>query len=166
MKPRECPGRYAMQIQLGNYSGDAKSLRKTLKWTATLEGTLKESCSVVDPVVVVSRGSFFPYVNYMYIPAFSRFYFINDMIVQSNNKIEIRAHVDVLMTYFDDINRASIRVEKCTQNLDGITEGLVANGGLNTPVRETYEQFFNSWGNLDNGAPIEDGFYILTYVGG
>lgn len=43
------------------------------------------------------------YANYVYIPDFNRYYYINDIIVVTNALIQINTDVDVLMSFKDDI---------------------------------------------------------------
>lgn len=65
---------------------------------------LKDSTSVIKPVIQIqSSDSGIPTYNYMYIEAFSRYYFIDDIVSINNNLWEISGHVDVLETYKNDI---------------------------------------------------------------
>ena len=72
---------------------------------------LKRDTSILRPVLVInSAQDIFDY-NYMYIPEFGRYYFIDDIRSVHDNLWEISAHVDVLETYKDEIlsNQAVIR---------------------------------------------------------
>lgn len=69
---------------------------KDLEEIETMSGTLKSECSIVDPVILFESSENLRYCNYMYIPNFGRYYFINDIIHVRNNLYEIRAHCDVL----------------------------------------------------------------------
>lgn len=89
-----------MQIVFYNNSSEKNKLDKSLTIKLTLDGTLKDRTSIIDPVITVELTSFPSNINYMYIPNFSnRYYFINEIISVGNNLWEIHAHVDVLYTY-------------------------------------------------------------------
>lgn len=87
-----------------NYS-EKNHLDKNLTRMGTISGTLREDCSVINPVIKIESFSGFDLTlcNYCYIPSFGRYYFINN-IKCVGKLFEIEAHVDVLSTY-----KASIR---------------------------------------------------------
>lgn len=64
--------------------------------------SLKDPCSVIDPRILLKHTNPTSY-NYVYIPAFNRYYFINDW-TSDHGMWEAKCHVDVLSTY-----RATIR---------------------------------------------------------
>lgn len=69
----------------------------------TAKGALRERTSLIDPVLWVTadpRG-----FNYARIDQFSRYYFIDEVQSVNNGIWEIRLHVDVLMTYADEIKK-------------------------------------------------------------
>ena len=72
----------------------------------TITGTLREETSILNPVIRF-QGTIPVHANYMYIPEFDRYYFINDIKSIRNNLYEISAHVDVLMTYQDQIRNCT-----------------------------------------------------------
>lgn len=93
---------------------------------ADMTGTLRENCSVIDPVIKVEGivGSNLPSCNYAYIAEFARYYYINN-IVCVGNLFEVHMHVDVLMSYRGDIrtNNAVISRQEKNYNLylqDGV----------------------------------------------
>lgn len=62
---------------------------KDISPITTLTGTLKNECTVVDPVILIAGdASIFADINYMYIPSFSRYYFINNVRSIKSNLIE------------------------------------------------------------------------------
>lgn len=89
-------------------------------------GTLRAGTSVIDPVIVVhtdgntlwGKGA-----NYAYIPIWGRYYYITNMIavkgtLQSSTQVnptqlwEIHMHVDVLMSYADEIKQQTAIVAR------------------------------------------------------
>lgn len=93
-----------MTINFYTNQSEKNRLDKTLVSAFDLNGELKEDCSIIDPVIkVVANVSTMASVNYMYIPSFGRYYFINNVISINNDICEVHAHVDVLTTYKDEI---------------------------------------------------------------
>ena len=81
-----------------------------------IEGILKEESSVIDPQILIEKTNPAKYnYNYMYIPDFNRWYYIQNIEHLRNKLWKITAHVDVLYTW-----GASIKSSKCilerTQN--------------------------------------------------
>lgn len=78
---------------------------------------LKDSTSILAPVLLLSTSDTdITSCNYMYIPAFNRYYFIDDIVSVHNNRWEISAHVDVLETYKNDILGNSAILENTEVN--------------------------------------------------
>lgn len=101
-------------------SSEKNKVDKTLTLITTLSGVLKESTSIIDPVIVIEGSlSAFTGCNYMSIEAFGRSYFVNNIRSVKNGLIEITAHVDVISTYKNAIrrNQAIIRKQQNTWNL-------------------------------------------------
>lgn len=70
--------------------------KKDLEEIETLTGTLRAECSIVDPVIRIETSTNLRKCNYLRIPNFGRYYFVNDIIHVRNNIYEIHAHCDVL----------------------------------------------------------------------
>ena len=92
-----------------------------------LSGTIREDCSVIDPVIKIEdyTGFNLTEANYAYIPDFGRYYFINNIVCLSDKIYELNMHVDVLMTYKEGIrsNTAVISRQENNYNLylqDGV----------------------------------------------
>ena len=101
-------------------SSEKNKVDKTLTLITTLSGVLKESTSIIDPVIVIEGDlSAFTGCNYMQIETFGRSYFVNNIRSISNGLVEISAHVDVLSTYKNAIrkNQAIIRKQQNSWNL-------------------------------------------------
>lgn len=91
-----------MNVTLYYNSSDVNRLNKNLNRAATYSGTLRNSCSILDPTIVIEAVDLSD-VNYMYISDFNRYYFITGISVVQNNLWAITGHVDVLMTYNNNI---------------------------------------------------------------
>ena len=66
------------------------------------EGRLLENQSIEKPVLIID-GDVTPY-NYVYIPAFNRFYYINDMTIKTDTLKFISCEVDALQSFKTEID--------------------------------------------------------------
>ena len=73
----------------------------------TLTGTLKNNTSIINPTIRVEVNSGIVTCNYAYIPEFSRYYFIRDIVNVSNNLWEISMHCDVISSFWNEIKTNS-----------------------------------------------------------
>lgn len=103
-----------MNITLYTTSSDRKQLRKTLDNKGiTVSAHMKEPCSLMNPVVTIqqaSAGSSWAQLNYVYIPTFLRYYFIDNITVLNDGLLELSMHVDVLMTYADALSAQQLEI--------------------------------------------------------
>ncbi len=78
-----------------------------------MSGTLRENCSIIDPVIKVEGivGANLTSCNYAYITEFGRYYYITNIICVGN-LFEVHMHVDVLMSYRGDIRTNSAVVSR------------------------------------------------------
>lgn len=112
-----------MQISLFTCTAENERVDKTdyISNRFVMDGAFRNESSVVDPIILIEKTN--PnefYYNYMYIPDFKRWYYINDYKTVRNKLWEIHAHVDVLYTW-----RASIR--ECKAVIDKTQDGSLAN---------------------------------------
>ena len=77
----------------------------------TLEIT--HDCSFAKPIFVLGSANFdFAHCNYLYFEDFNRYYYIEDIIIKSNKRIELHCMVDVLMSFADFIRNLYTTVER------------------------------------------------------
>lgn len=88
-----------MQLKFYNWAGAPNVIRKALtaQPNLTLEGTLREQCSIEAPSILIQANPIGQ--NYVYIPEFARYYFITDVVAVRNGAFRIELRVDVLKTY-------------------------------------------------------------------
>lgn len=94
-----------MEIILGRTVNDEKTLNKTYTTIKKFDAVLKDPCDVVDPVFFVTSVGDIPTLasaNYMYVPAFGRYYFAK-LETGRNSTMTIRGHCDVLMSARNEI---------------------------------------------------------------
>lgn len=112
-----------MTIKLYTNASDKIVVDKNITQVgADITGTLREDCSITDPVIKLETNPIGS--NYAYISEFGRYYYINN-IVCTGKLFELHMHVDVLMTYASGIrsNKAVILRQERAYNLylnDGV----------------------------------------------
>ena len=112
-----------MTIKLYSNTSDKIVVDKNITQVgADITGTLREDCSITDPVIKMETNPIGS--NYAYISEFGRYYYINN-IVCTGKLFELHMHVDVLMSYRSDIrtNSAVISRQEKQYNLylqDGV----------------------------------------------
>lgn len=84
---------------------------------------LKEDCSILDPVLMLDlsaitfqTGYNLFSCNYVYIPEFSRFYHVTDIVAKSEKIFQVSCHVDVLKSYSTAIYNSPCVIAKNANN--------------------------------------------------
>lgn len=114
-----------MDIYLYNTADDDNVLNKTLTDELIISDVkLKNPVNINNPILSLSSkivyddgfGGGWTYetkdYNYAYIPEFERYYFIENITLQSNNINVLSLKVDVLKTYENEILNSDLYVEK------------------------------------------------------
>lgn len=94
-----------MTITFYRITDDKKQVSKTLNSTTKIKdstGVIKTDCSVMEPRLEMEYDPPLITANYMYIPDFGRYYFI-DRIDTGAQRLFIQGHIDVLQTYSEQI---------------------------------------------------------------
>lgn len=106
-------------VLMRNKSETIKVTKKTETIT-TVSGVLKEATSIIDPVIKIECDlSTVTNCNYLSIPTFGRFYFVNNITSISNGIVEFSCHCDVLSSFATAIkaNKAIIKRQENNWNL-------------------------------------------------
>mgnify|MGYP001099171439 CR=1 FL=1 len=74
---------------------------KTLVYQTPCE--IKGESSIINPVLILQYNEQLFASNYVYIPAWSRYYFIDDVRVLTGGRVEVSLSVDVLESFKDSI---------------------------------------------------------------
>lgn len=88
-----------MLIYLYNCADDKRTVHKTLTGGVSVDAVFLDTSSVINPRLRLTWNNAFLSCNYMHIPTFNRYYFINDISADIGGVAVIDAHVDVLQTY-------------------------------------------------------------------
>lgn len=144
-----------MEIIL-SYTHDEQSIVfKSLNNQTTITGTLKQECSIINPVIMVeidNPSSF----NYMYIPSFNRYYYITDIVSVRNGLWRISGRVDVLMSFSGELMNTHIAIGSVESGFDS----YLVSDTWKTTVKNTTDII-----SFPDGLN-DDGEYILITSGG
>lgn len=82
-----------------------------LRNIATIEGTLREQCNLINPILTIEYNEV-PNFNYVFIPIFNRYYYVSDITNLLNGLWKISLQCDVLMSYKDIIKNQTAFIER------------------------------------------------------
>lgn len=103
-------------IVLMKSKSDKNHISKETETLKETHGVLKENTSIINPVFRIEGNlSEFAYCNYVSVPAFGRYYFVNDITSVRNGIIELSCHVDVLTSFTNEI-KANTGIVKRQEN--------------------------------------------------
>lgn len=105
-----------MEIQLLQTQDPPNKLNKTVSEVTTITVTLKDNTDYITPVIRLSPSYIETAFNYVYIPAFGRYYFLNGKGVLTGKLVEYTLRVDVLMSWKSTINDSIIIASRSTNN--------------------------------------------------
>lgn len=91
-----------MTINVYRNASDKNVVDKSISEIGTLSGSLRDSCSVTDPTILIEGGNLSS-INYFYIPDFNRYYYVVSVTSVRTGVWAITGHVDVLMSYRSQI---------------------------------------------------------------
>lgn len=107
----------AFSIKLQRNNSEPNRLTKEITDIMTASGELKAETSIIDPVIMIKCNlSEVTGCNYMSIPDFGRFYFVNNIRSIRNGLVEFSCHVDVLSTFASQIRDNTAIVSKQENN--------------------------------------------------
>lgn len=101
-------------VNLKINSSPEEKIGKSLTTGEDFSCLLKDNCSILRPVIDINTSSDISGYNYMYIGAFNRYYYIDDIVSLHNNMWRISGHVDVLETYKEYILETQAVVKRQT----------------------------------------------------
>ena len=122
-----------MTINLYNISDDPRKVVKTLGSATALQCELVYPSDLLNPTIRISAASWSASLNYMYIPDFSRYYFITEVTYENGGAVTIQGRVDPLMSYSSSILGLSVNVIR--QETGGLTN-IVDNQITVTPKQD------------------------------
>lgn len=82
----------------------------------SLSGVLKEPCSILNPVLILTNWDW--NYNYIGIPIFERHYFVTDVTVLDNNRVQVSCKVDALNSFRGSILATECYISRASQERD------------------------------------------------
>lgn len=145
-----------MNITLYKTSSERHRLNKVLTNPVPKSNChILDGTSITDPVVVIGYDATLLTHSYAYISDFSRYYFITNIEVLPGQEMRLSLHVDVLMTYKDQIKACNSRVTRSQSNYDPmISDNLIINK-VNTNITQR---------KIGSGFTRANQYYVL--IGG
>lgn len=102
-----------MIMKMYNTSDSNNTINKTLANETEFNIKLKGDTSITRPVVVLHSNSIILF-NYVYIPEFNRYYFVDKIELFPNGIYNISLKVDVLESFKNDIKNSRGLISKQT----------------------------------------------------
>ncbi len=146
-----------MDIQLCVNSSENNTIGKKVSVIDTVSCSVKDTMSFEKPIILLQYSGNMGNVNYVYIPKFSRYYFVTDVIPMTGGRYELHCNVDVLESYKNQILNLTCIIDK-QEYLHN------ANMYLDSDF-VTLASAFNSAINFPNGFN-DNGEFILICAGG
>lgn len=132
---------------------------KDISTIETIQGVLRRGASVTDPLIEIQYDIYngdnaIP--NYLYIPVFKRYYYILGIRSTINGMWEISCHVDVLMSYQNEIRAQTAIVER---------QETAYNLMLDDGYFMTYQNPKIQIKTFSNATPFETQEFVLVIAG-
>lgn len=144
-----------MEITLLINNSEKNKIGKSLTTVDVLEGSIKGESSIINPTILIEYNNPTAF-NYVYIDAFGRYYFVNDVVAVRNNLLRVSLTVDVLQSFAAAILAQNVIIDKNTANYDL----YLPDENLLTLVKTKTDII-----NFPSGL-LESGEFILITAGG
>lgn len=158
----------SISIKIGSCTEDPRKLDKRQNFESsephTITVEIKDTCSIMRPdFVLISTNVQISGYNYIHVPTWGRYYFIDDIVTMPGYRTMIRCREDVLTSYADQISNLTGNVQRAEST--SLRNALVKDPGYNVQSNRQCETIpFNRTPFAANYAT--DQVYLLTVVGG
>lgn len=99
-----------------NNSSDNNVLNKSISSTTSATVVFKEDVDLIEPVLILQNNSYIQASNYMQM--LGRYYYITSIECMPGNLLKVKASVDVLMSYRDQIKANSAIITRNANNVN------------------------------------------------
>ncbi len=103
-----------MTITLGNTTDDKRVMTKSFTNQTQYTGYLKADTSILRPQIEISTTANITGFNYAFIPEFSRYYYITDIVSTNEGFWLVSMAVDVLKSWDTPLRNVPVIAEKNT----------------------------------------------------
>lgn len=104
-----------MTIELYKNNSDKNYIDKYITLVTTLTGTLRDSCDIVNPVIMIEYNTVIDF-NYVFITEFNRYYYLVSATVDRNNMWTISLRCDVLMSFKTKIKLLNVLIKRTSDS--------------------------------------------------
>lgn len=156
-----------MTIVFHSISDDRKKIKKTLNPIGSVSANIKTPCSVMHPVLEISKaniGTDWYRCNYAYISAFGRYYFVDNITVENDGIILVELTVDVLFTYKNDLMNTQFQVVRSQRYFDKSFIDTQIPLRVNKAIRQDPNTDF--LGSIPQDTGNDKYNYVMTVAGG
>ena len=157
-----------MIVQLGYTRSNNKKIDKDFTIVRELTCNIRGVISLLRPRLIINYYSTMVECNYMRVPEWGRYYFIDTINMIPGQRMEVVGSVDVLMSYAEQIRNLQVYAARAETMespyfADGLQEAEVASNitvhNIATPFftedfsDSSYCYLFTVLGGADNQAP-------------
>lgn len=149
----------SFSIELFTNKSTSNTVDKDIVSVGTGTGTLRLKTSITNPIVIFKSdltADIISKTNYAKIQEFNRYYFINGITSIYNNVWQIDMHVDVLMTYKNEIRNQRAIIARQSQ---------IFNMYLDDGWFMSYQNPIVKTIPFPNRTPFENQEYVLILAG-
>lgn len=100
----------AFNIILGYTNDPVNRIDKTMTNTTVISGTLKHESDIRNPVIKINHED--KTFNYVYIPGFNRYYYVDEIRSIRTGLLEVSLRTDVLMTFAQQIIDTDLIIDR------------------------------------------------------
>lgn len=145
-----------MDVTLSYTNSPHNKLDKDIFNSYTISGSLRNQSAISKPTIIIEISNPTSY-NYVYIPDFNRYYFIDDVVSIRNDIWELHLRCDVLMSFKSEILNSYAIIDH--------TQSTQTNEYMDSNIWKNTVKNFTDIINFSSGL-LESGEYILITAGG
>lgn len=146
-------------VKLQENLSPSNKVVKNLSDIATATGTLREGANILEPTILIDsqlESDILGRVNYAYIEIWHRYYYVTNITLDVTGLWLISMHVDVLMSYADDIKAQNCIVARQERRYNMYLDDGWFMAYQNPIVQTSY---------FSIAAPFENQSFILVVAG-
>lgn len=142
-----------MELKLYNTKSSNNTIGKILEDETTLNISFKDIANIQNPVIKIRCNKLINF-NYAYIPHFKKYYFIEQITIESGSIFTLYLKCDLLETYKEDILNSVGRIRAGSLGNEYLDEGY------SNEINKTILVY------KSNKELIEDNNVIMVALGG
>ncbi len=133
-----------MEIVLYKYRGIPQVINKTLSGGTRVSGVFRQPFDFKSPTLKLSTGyDAFRNNGINYVLIDGKYYYVLDWSIEESGAISLELHIDVLMTYKDDIMDMDVILSRSETGDDDLVDGLIPLSSNKAYERREYEIGFS-----------------------